>query len=576
MPGMFRSDSAPWIKEILEKLRDNRVRRVVARCAAQTSKTTLAMIAIADWIANDPGPLQYVMAAQDEAKTFANTRFKPFLEGCKPVADQMPKQRRNNKTLEINFPEAPLLISGANSPSKLQGNPKRYLVLDEVRNYPKGAVQTALTRTESFWNARELIISTGDTEGDDVDREFMEGDQRRYFVPCPHCSQEWEMNFENLHWDDNEKTRPGNDWNFQEVAKTIRYVCPMCKGAILDEFGVRKRMALAGKWVSTNANSPSDRVSYTWSALIAPLRPWKRIVEQFLTAKAALKMGIIEPMKKWVTEVMGDSWREDGDVKSEIKVSGVLSTEPWEKEAIRFMAIDKQKDHYWGLVQAWALDGSSRVIYFGRLETDAELRECQLTHRVKDEGVVVDCGFQENEVFQLCAAHGWRALKGSDKASFTAKAEMINGKMVKQILPYEWPAKVARVNIGKASYGRVHGCPLITWSNPTFKDILFRMKSGRGASYEIPSDISPEFIRHLDSEFKKSVKDKKTGRWVRRYMQIGNRANHGLDCAAMLLVVATISGLLPNPFLLMNPNESDGKGDADGAETGGEAVATTA
>lgn len=554
VPGMFKSDTAPWIKEPLEKTQDNRIRRIVARCAAQTSKTTLAMIAIANWIANDPGAIQWVMAAQDEAKTFANTRMIPFLEGCKPVAEQIPKQRKNNKTLEINFPEAPLLITGANSKSKLQGNPKRYLALDEVRNYPKGALQMALKRTENFWNARELITSTGDAEGDDVDREFKEGDQRRYFVPCPHCSQEWEWSFKQLRWDDNEETRPGGVWDFGQLPKTIRYVCPACNGEIRDNFSVRKQMAMAGKWVPTNLKAPSDRVSYTWSALVNPLRPWKRIIEEFLTATEAMKTGVIEPMKTWVTETMGDSWREDVAFGDGIKIGDFEAADVWDKEVARFMTVDKQKDHYWVLVQAWAQDGESRVVFFGRLTTDADLIQCQREFKVKPQAVAVDCGFEQNEVFQLCCANGWRALKGDDRKAFNF-FDKTKTPPERQLLPYSWPPMVGRAGLGTEQY-RHQSCPLILWSNPTFKDILNRLKNQLGAPYGIPKDIDPDFVRHMSSEFKKLVLDKKTGRQVRRWVAIKGRANHGWDCACMNLVIATIFGLIPNPFAGMKVDES--------------------
>lgn len=549
VPGMFKSDTAPWIKEILEKLRDNRIRRVVARCAAQTSKTTVGMIAVADWIANDPGPIQYVMAAQDEAKTFVNTRLRPFLEGCKPVAEHIPQQRRNNKTLEINFPEAPLLITGANSPSKLQGNPKRYLVLDEVRNYPKGALQTALKRTESFWNARELIVSTGGNEkgsgeGDDVDREFTEGDQRRYFVPCPHCSQQWEMSFKQLRWDDNEETRPGGVWDFGQLPNTIRYVCPACNGEIKDDFSVRKRMALNGKWVPTNLKAPSDRVSYTWSALIAPLRPWKRIVEEFLTATDALKQGVIEPMKTWVTETMGDSWKEDMSFKEDVDVdSDYIIGDAWPDEVARFMTVDVQEDHYWFVVRGWAKDGGSRLIDFGRLQTVGDIQEKQAKHSVFEKCVLVDCSYNTADVFQMCCANGWVALRGSPRLNFSYTKR---GRRI--LLPHTDPDEMwGDPNMGKAGQGR-YRCRLIVWSNPTIKDILHRLKTGHGAYYGVPSDASQEWHRQMISEVKRKTRNKKTGQPEWNWVLIGGRQNHIWDCECMQVVAAQVDGLLSNPF----------------------------
>ena len=544
VPGMFRSDTAPWIKEPLEKLRDNRIRRVTIRCAAQTSKTTIGMIAVADWIANEPGPIQWVMAAQDEAKTFVNTRLRPFLEGCGPVSDQMPRQRKHNKTLEINFPEAPLLISGANSPSKLQGNPKRYLVLDEVRNYPKGALQTALKRTESFWNARELISSTGDTEGDDVDREFLAGDQRRYFVPCPHCSQEWEMKWEQMKWDDNETTRPGGEWNFGEVAKTIRYECPSCKAEIRDDFSTRKKMAVEGKWVPTNRNAPSDRVSYTWSAMISPLRPWKRIVEEFLTARVALKQGVVEPLKTWVTETMGDSWKESISFKEDLKVeSDYITGETWEKESARFLTVDVQEDHFWFVVRAWSKDGESRMLDFGRLTTASDVKDKQIEHKIRDMCVLIDCSFDTANIYSLCCANGWVALRGDPRKEFPHN---IRGRRV--LSPHSKPGDLwGDPNMGKAGQGRQR-CPVIAWSNPSVKDMLHRLKTGNGAYYGVPSDASQEWHRQMVSEAKRKIRNKKSGQLEWSWVLVGRRQNHLWDCECMQVVAAQVDGMLANPF----------------------------
>lgn len=549
IPGMFRADTAPWIKEPLEKFADNRIRRIVVRCAAQTGKTTFSMICVNYQLANDPGPAQWIMAAADEAKTFVNTRLKDFLSSCKPVAEMMPKKRTDNKTLEINFPGAPLLVTGANSTSKLQGNPKRYIFPDEVRNWPKGALQTVLKRTDQYWNAREVLTSTGDAEGDDMDREFMAGDQRHYYMPCPHCGQEWHMEFKQLKWDENESTRPGGEWDYDELAKTIRYECPACKVGIQDNFEVRKKMAIAGKWVPHNTKAPSDRVSYTWPALIAPLRPWKRIVQEFLMAKEALDMGAHEPMKTWVTETMGQSWREDmlfsDDVKVDesFKMGGV-----WEKEVFRFLTVDVQKDHYWYVVRAWSKVGESMLISCGRLNSESDIEEARRAHNVFQDAVIVDCGYEQNEVAKLCAARGWTAFKGDDSKSFPSFSKPTDGSQSKRIeLPYTFPPRFIDPGVGTAEQNRMR-CRLFLWSNPTIKDFLFRLKTGRGMYWGVPGDAPKEHIQHMSSEMKKKERNKKTGQSEYRWVVIGRRQNHLWDCECMQLVAAMLQGLVPNPF----------------------------
>lgn len=76
------------------------------------------------------------MAAKDEAKTFVRDRIKPTFDNCQPVSDQM----ISAESYEFTFGAMPFYFTGAGSPSKLQSKPIRWLFLDEVQNYPKGAL----------------------------------------------------------------------------------------------------------------------------------------------------------------------------------------------------------------------------------------------------------------------------------------------------------------------------------------------------------------------------------------------------------------------------------------------------
>jgi phage terminase large subunit GpA-like protein len=69
------------------------------------------------------------------------------------------------------------------------------LFLDEVDAYPPSAddegepVALAEARTRTFsWRRKVFLASTPTIKGLSViEREFEASDQRRYFVPCPHC-----------------------------------------------------------------------------------------------------------------------------------------------------------------------------------------------------------------------------------------------------------------------------------------------------------------------------------------------------------------------------------------------------
>lgn len=544
-PGKYSSDMTPWTKEPMERAADNRIRRITILCAAQTGKTQMCLIILLFWIATDPGPIQWVMAAQDEAKTFSNKRLTPGLETCKPVADLMPKVRSKKKTLEIGFAESPLLITGSNSKSKLQGNPIRYLILDEVRNYKdKSAVGTALKRTTSFWNAREFIVSTGDEEGDEVDRSFKDGSQGHYYVPCLACSQQFEFKLDQLKWDTNEETCPGGEYDFAKLRQTVRHECPGCKRLMVDDFGERMKMALRGAFVHVNPKAPADHVSYTWSALLVPWIPWHRIVQEFLLAKRALAQGIVEPFKTFVTETLGETWKEDWAYSADITLGEYTLGSPWEEEFRRFMTVDKQKDHYWYVIRQWAKSGASRLTAYGRLDTVADIEAIAEQYKIHERGVLVDAGFEQNEVAQMCCAHGWVAMKGDQRESFITHEE---GSKIRGLRPYTWPPLAIDPGIGTTEQGRQR-CPLFIWSNPTVKDFLYRLKTGKGLPFGVAADVTQEYIRQLSSETKKRLVNKKTNRQEWMWVQLKGRPNHLWDCECMQVVAAMVSGILPNPF----------------------------
>ncbi|MFM7102678.1 MAG: phage terminase large subunit family protein, partial [Verrucomicrobiota bacterium] len=132
MPGPWRSDSSPWVREPMEAFADNRVSEIAIQCSAQSSKTQTIM-GLACWVvAEDPGPAMWVMAAKDEAKQFVRDRLGPTFTSCQPVADGLLAAESS----EFQFSSMPFYVVGAGSPSKLQSKPIRWLFLDEVRNYP--------------------------------------------------------------------------------------------------------------------------------------------------------------------------------------------------------------------------------------------------------------------------------------------------------------------------------------------------------------------------------------------------------------------------------------------------------
>src|ERR1017187_7303657 len=113
-------------------------------------------------------------------------------------------------------------------------------------------------RTKSVSNSRRYKFSTPTLSNMGIWDYFLKGDQRRYFVPCPHCAKKivlaWSKQFSvfqfrgdeaYIKWDDSARDADGG-WNLDKVVKSAHLICPHCAGKILDKH--KPEMNKHGKW----------------------------------------------------------------------------------------------------------------------------------------------------------------------------------------------------------------------------------------------------------------------------------------------------------------------------------------
>ena len=538
-PGKYKSTTAPWTMEPMEVFADNRVRELSIMCSAQSGKTQMVMILLAWAIAEDPGPAMWVQAAQDEAKTFAKTRLMPTLESCAPVVALFPEDRHSKTTLEINFASMPLVINGANSQSKLQSKPIRWLFLDEVRNYPAGAFEMVSKRTRAFWNARKVLISTPNEIDDHVDRAFKEGDQRVYLIACPECSERHELEFENLKWTTDETTFRKNKWDYDALTPTIRYVCPKCQAELPDRPDIRKKIANSGIWKATNPDAPMQKVSFRWSALLPPWVRWSDLVQEFLASRAAMKLGSIEPFKTFRCESLGLPWSTElTEEDVEIDLPKHDDAWPWKDEKYRFATVDVQKDHFYFLVRAWSSEGKSRLVYWGKPTSFEDLEALREQYNVEKHLLFIDAGYNANRVYSACNEYGWTCLKGGAQKDFTHKSR--DGKTLKRAFSQKVQIDPGQ---GTSKQGRLKVVPLFHWSNPTCKDILANLRDGNGAEWLAYAEAGEDYQAQMFSE-KKVQRHDRVGQVVYEWRKIGKRQNHLWDCECMQIVAALMGRVL--------------------------------
>ena len=223
--GYWKSEISPWVRELMETFSDNEVSDISVMCSAQSAKTQ-TMICLLMWaLAEEPAPTMWVTSTAEEAAFLMKTRLIPTIRACAPVAETLIEDRSAVSKMEVHLKGASLGVVGSSSPSRLQSKPVRWLFLDEVRNYPEGALEMVLKRTRAYWNARRCIVSTPDNHNDATHRAYLQGDQRVWHFQCRKCGDWFPMSWEYVKWTENEETKNERGYNFDKLAETVRLEC---------------------------------------------------------------------------------------------------------------------------------------------------------------------------------------------------------------------------------------------------------------------------------------------------------------------------------------------------------------
>ena len=306
-PGRYRTARTPYMREIMDALSPaSPVQRVVFMKAAQVGATEAGNCFIGFVMHHAPGPMLAVQPTVELAKRNSRQRIDPLIEESPELRERVkPARSRDagNTMLSKEFAGGILIMTGANSAVGLRSTPARYIFLDEVDAYPASAdeegdpVTLAEARSLTFAHRRKVfLVSTPTIKGlSRIEREYEASDQRRFFVPCPHCGLMQWLRFERLRWD---KGRP----------ETAEYHCEGCEAAIAEHH--KTEMLAAGEWRATATAADPTTVGYHLSALYSPIGwlSWARIAR----AHEAVQ-GNDEAMRAFRNTILGETWFETGE-----------------------------------------------------------------------------------------------------------------------------------------------------------------------------------------------------------------------------------------------------------------------
>lgn len=272
-PGPWRTDRVPFLRELMDNLSlYSPVEQTHLMKAAQGGGTEVilnASLYLADMGAGDVLILE---PTTNTAKRFAKRRIDPAIQLCASLRSkfvtQKSRDKRNTITLK-EFPGGSLRISGANSAAELRSDPIPYLLIDEADAMAADLegegdpIELAIQRTAAFSNRKILALSTPTLERlSKINRLYLAGDQRHFYVPCPFCDHGQEL----IWW---AKDRPGGLRWPKGKPEEARYQCERCSKEF--EEWRKTDISLRGQYIPHAPGNGGGKIrSYSINALIYP------------------------------------------------------------------------------------------------------------------------------------------------------------------------------------------------------------------------------------------------------------------------------------------------------------------
>ncbi len=410
-PGPYRTSITPWVRGWFDMIQDPAIHTIALETGAQVGKTTTAMIALAYWMVEDPDPILYAFPSEDLALELSSHRMIPIIEESPVLRAQFANNRYDITAGEYRTKQTTVRFIGLLSPAKTASFPHRYIIVDEPDKILRetigregGVLGLIFARARQFWNRKRLIVCTPTTANGYIHKYFLLGDQRYYFVPCPHCSTPQILKWDYVTFD--------HELSPSEAAKGAWYRCvnSECKHPILEKH--RHWMTANGNWKAT---AKPKRIGYA-SAHLSSLYSNSdectipALVEKFLT----VKHNPVE-LREMVNQDFAELWEDRP--KQQIQHEAIRQIRdrmrfkrgvvPTDKRVILALVSDVQK---WSLVyQIWAMRLSDMwMIDHGEVTTTDELKEflkqeypsLKESHSI---GVqVLDTGYRTMEIYDYC------------------------------------------------------------------------------------------------------------------------------------------------------------------------------
>jgi phage terminase large subunit GpA-like protein len=550
-PGRWKT--LPYQRGIMRALTDPTVERVTWMKAARVGATKLMGALIAYHMVHDPCPIMLVQPTVEDAEGYSKDEIAPMLRDVPVLAGLVAEPRSrdsDNRILHKSFPGGRLMLVGGNSGRGFRRVSVRVLCFDEVDGMPPSAgsdgdqIRLGTKRTEYYANRKIYAASTPMLAGSSrIEDLYLDGDQRRYFVPCPLCGVLDVLEFRQ------QSDGHGHFMSWPTGSPgAAHFVCSACSRAI--EHRHKRDMVEAGEW-QASGQFAGHASFHLWAAYsYAPNATWARLAEEFVSAEASGP----EQLKTYVNTTLAETWRVVGEAPEwrrlhDRRADYDAGTVPAEVELIT-CGVDVQKERLVYEVVGWGANRESWSIDAGLLMGDTSSEDNPVWQELtgllgrewkRVDGVAmpiaqlaVDSGFNTQVVYawvrrwppsRVMACKGTSSARAILAGSSPVDVRVGGKRLARGVLLWSVGVSIAKTEL----YG---------W--------LRLDAPGEGvaapAGYCHFAGRSEEFFRQLTAEQLVTVR-KKTGHTVQEWQKLAGRENHWLDARVLARAAAARAGI---------------------------------
>ena len=585
----FNSERTPQLLEPIRSMFDFDTRMGTLVKPVQTGGSTAGEVVLCGWLKFRHGKIQYNWQDDGKAEERWPDRIMPCIESVRGL--RWGAGRFDKGICKSRFANCTLLVQGVEARGSLDSETIPLQINEEVHLWGPGKLRKARRRQTLVWNGKALDISNAGDEEDQLELSYEEGTMESWHTWCPGCKGYHKMQFR---WDDKNPQlgglrfdtslgRTNERYNLFRVIESRYYQMPC--GFIIHDHPTERR--LPGKYVIGNPGAMEGHKSWTYEGVSFHEVKWEELISEYLEAIRARKSGDEEPLRKFVQERECRFWGEKSRPWSgQIIVNKALVKDRagLANRVARFFAWDRQKGykhkgetpHFWLVIRDVDALANSLLVYEGMLQTEEDVKAVLNSHGCIPIQGAGDCTWDRESMLAFCYHSGFNALTASAQTQyFSVKGD--DDKVVKRIWSsVETVHKLLNTRPAH-NYRQVWNEKKKVmeylpdpreprhWSyhNIGMIRLLWFLRShyGRvenkndGIIWEVPSDVSDDYKKHLSS-WEVSVEQKgPEERWVEQFKQL-SKNDHLLKCEGYISMLIAMSGILGNRLAMLGVQDT--------------------